>query len=159
MTTNLERQALIAKIRQLPSQLESLVRPLSEAQLNTRFLPNEWTVAQNVHHLADSHMNCLIRVKLILTEEHPTLRPYDQDAWAITPDYAAPIDDSLTLLRGLHARWALLFESLWDCERWTREVACENVEPGRATARLREIEADPFEYDEVREAARTGLDH
>ena len=64
-------------------------------------------------------MNCFIRIKLILTEEHPTLRPYDQDAWAVTPDYSAPIEVSLTLLRGLHSRWALLFESFGEAE-WAR---------------------------------------
>ncbi|HYF64057.1 MAG TPA: DinB family protein [Herpetosiphonaceae bacterium] len=120
MTTPAERNVLIEKIKRLPAQLELLVGGLSYAELHTRFLPEEWTVAQNVHHLADSHMNCLIRIKLILTEEHPTLRPYDQDAWALTPDYAhTPISESLTLLRGLHSRWAILFEQLSE-KQWQR---------------------------------------
>lgn len=119
MTTP-ERKGLIDKIKRLPAQLELLVGGLSYAQLHTHFLADEWTVAQNVHHLADSHMNCLIRIKLILTEDHPTLRPYDQDAWAVTPDYVhTPIVESLMLLRGLHSRWAVLFEHLGD-EQWQR---------------------------------------
>lgn len=120
MTTPAERKALIEKIKRLPSQLELLVGGLSYAQLHTHFLADEWTVAQNVHHLADSHMNSFIRIKLILTEDHPTVRPYDQDAWAVTADYAhTPISESLTLLRGLHSRWATLFEHLSE-EQWAR---------------------------------------
>ena len=120
MTTPAERKGLIDKIKRLPAQLELLVGGLSYTQLHTHFLPAEWTVAQNVHHLADSHMNSFIRIKLILTEENPTLRPYDQDAWALTADYQhTPITESLTLLRGLHSRWAVLFDKLSE-EQWQR---------------------------------------
>jgi hypothetical protein len=118
--TSAERKGLIDKIKRLPAQLELLVGGLSYDQLHTHYLPAEWTVAQNVHHLADSHMNSFIRIKLILTEEHPTLRPYDQDAWALTADYQhTPITESLTLLRGLHSRWAVLFDKLSE-EQWRR---------------------------------------
>ncbi len=120
MTSQTERRVLIDKIKRLPAQLELLVGGLSYAQLHTHYLPEEWTVAQNVHHLADSHMNSFIRIKLILTEDNPTLRPYDQDAWAVTADYVhTPIVESLTLLRGLHSRWAILFEKLTP-EQWSR---------------------------------------
>ncbi len=120
MTSQAERRGLIDKIKRLPAQLELLVGGLSYAQLHTHYLPDEWTVAQNVHHLADSHMNCFIRIKLIVTEDNPTLRPYDQDAWAVTADYVhTPIVESLTLLRGLHSRWAILFEKLTP-EQWSR---------------------------------------
>ena len=117
---NQERSELIEKIEQLPDALENLVAPLTEAQLTTPFLAAEWTVAQNVHHLADSHMNSFIRCKLILTEENPTLKPYDQDVWAGTPDALSPdLAASLNLLRGLHARWAVFWRSLPD-EAWSR---------------------------------------
>ena len=99
MTTQ-ERQQDIDKIRRLPGQIEALVSGLSAAQLTTHFLASEWTVAQNVHHLADSHMNSYIRCKLILTEEKPPLKPYDQDAWANLPDaQSADLSASLLLLR------------------------------------------------------------
>ena len=116
-----ERTKLIAKIAQLPTQLENLTAVLSDAQLTTHFLPNEWTVAQNVHHVADSHMNSMIRMKLILTEEMPTLRPYLQDDWALLADGTPPdLQNSLLLLKGLHSRWVLLFESLSEAQ-WQRK--------------------------------------
>lgn len=115
-----ERLLLIDKIRHLPAQLEELVIGLSVPQLTTHFLANEWTVAQNVHHLADSHMNSYIRCKLILTEEQPPLKPYDQDAWAGLPDaQSAELATSLTLLKHLHARWVTFWETLPE-EAWGR---------------------------------------
>ena len=115
-----ERLILIDKIRHLPAQLEELVIGLSVPQLTTHFLANEWTVAQNVHHLADSHMNSYIRCKLILTEENPPLKPYDQDAWAALPDaQSADLASSLLLLKQLHARWVTFWETL-ATEAWNR---------------------------------------
>src|SRR5581483_12505877 len=105
MLTPERRGKLIDTIRVLPERLAARVRGLSDEQLTTHFLAHEWTVAQNVHHLGDSHMNSFIRLKLILTEDHPTLRPYDQDEWAKTPEANSPdIEISLRLLAGLHAR-------------------------------------------------------
>lgn len=115
-----ERQGYIEKICRLPAQIEELVNGLSVTQLTTHFLAGEWTVAQNVHHLADSHMNSYIRCKLILTEEHPTLKPYDQDAWAKLPDaHLADLSTSLSLLRQLHARWVIFWETL-PADAWSR---------------------------------------
>ena len=120
MLTQNQRRELIDTIGALPERLAARVRVLSAAQLTTHFLAHEWTVAQNVHHLGDSHMNSLIRLKLILTEDHPTLRPYDQDAWASTPEAnSAEIEISLRLLAGLHARWIMLFEGLNEAD-WQR---------------------------------------
>lgn len=117
---NTQRRAYIETIATFPDVLEALVTPLTDEQLHTHFLPNEWTVAQNVHHLADSHMNSFIRFKLLLTEDNPTIRPYNQDAWAVTPDYQPPIATSLAILRGLHARWAVLLNNLKE-EDWSRQ--------------------------------------
>jgi hypothetical protein len=114
------RQECIERIRRLPEQLDDLTSGLSPEQLTTHFLDGEWSVAQNVHHLADSHMNSYIRLKLILTEENPTIRPYDQDLWALTPEANSPdLSASMTLLRGLHHRWSALFEALDDAQ-WQR---------------------------------------
>jgi hypothetical protein len=111
-----ERAALIAALRALPAQVTELTANLTDSQLDAR-PPDEWSVRQNVHHLADSHMNAFIRLKLALTEERPTIKPYDQNAWAETVDGAVlPLEDSLAILRGLHARWAALFESLSDTQ-------------------------------------------
>ncbi len=113
-----ERQRRIDIIRQFPARLTALVANLSETQLKSEYLPGEWTVQQIVHHLPESHMNSFIRLKLILTEDHPTLKPYDQALWAVLADVnATPVDSSLVLLRGLHQRWAILFELLTDEQR------------------------------------------
>ncbi len=114
------RAALIDQLEQFPHQLRAVVAPLSEAQRTTPYLSGEWTVAQNVHHLVDSHANSIIRMKLILTEEHPTVRPYDQDRWALLPDSTGvDIENSLHLLAGMHHRWALLLRSLSESD-WQR---------------------------------------
>lgn len=115
------RKRLIDTIRRLPEQVMELTAALMPDQLTTPFMRGEWSVAQNVHHLADSHMNSYIRLKLILTEENPTIRPYDQDLWAATPEANSPdLTASLTLLAGLHQRWADLFASL-DEQQWQRK--------------------------------------
>ncbi|CAN5764903.1 putative metal-dependent hydrolase [soil metagenome] len=120
MLDQAQRGEMIAGIARLPMQLEALVRDLSAEQLATHYLSNEWSAAQNVHHLADSHMNSFIRLKLILTEDHPILKPYDQDAWAVRADADnVAIQSSLGLLHGLHRRWVTLFESLQEAE-WAR---------------------------------------
>jgi hypothetical protein len=114
------RTALIDKIRRLPSQVEELVAGLTTAQRTTHFLPNEWSVAQNVHHLADSHMNSYIRCKLIATEDQPPLKPYDQDRWADFADASsADLSTSLALLKSLHTRWVIFWETLPE-SAWSR---------------------------------------
>lgn len=120
MSTQAERQELIAQLRNYPEELAALVRSLPDDVLTARPLEGEWSVAQNVHHVVDSHMNAYIRFKLILTEEHPTLKPYAQELWAELPDSTRPnIYISLDMLRGLHDRWATIMESLTD-EQWQR---------------------------------------
>jgi hypothetical protein len=116
-----ERERQIAAIEALPAQLEELVAGLSPDELTTPYLAGEWSVAQNVHHLVDSHMNSYVRCKLILTEERPPLKPYDQDAWAALPDGSeADIAVSLAILRGLHQRWARFWRTL-PPDAWARE--------------------------------------
>jgi uncharacterized damage-inducible protein DinB len=102
-----ERKLDIARIRKLPKQLADAVRGLDRAQLGTPYRDGGWTVAQVVHHLADSHMQALGRMRLIATEERPPLPAYQQDAWAALPDArSASIAPSMAILRGLHRRWA-----------------------------------------------------
>lgn len=120
MNPNAAIAKAIERIRRLPAHLERLVANCAPAQLTTHFLENEWTVAQNVHHLADSHMNSYSRCKLILTEQEPTLKPYDQDRWASLPDARdADVSTSLALLRALHSRWVTFWRSLAP-EDWAR---------------------------------------
>lgn len=120
MLTLEERRERINRIRRFPAELEVAVKDLSEEELMTEFIRGEWTVAQNVHHLADSHMNAFIRTKLLLTEDNPTIRAYDQDKFAERIDsFDVPVQYSILLLRGLHHRWVALFESLSEAE-WAR---------------------------------------
>ena len=120
MLTNEQRRELIEKIRIFPAQLRAQVERLTDEQLTTHFLEGEWTVAQNVHHLADSHMNSFVRTRLILTEDRPALKPYDQNLWAELADSGTTaLEESLSILEGLHRRWVRLFESLGE-EQWRR---------------------------------------
>ena len=96
----------------LPEALRAAVRDLTDEQLDTPYRPAGWTVRQVVHHLADSHMNAFVRLKLALTEAKPAIKPYDEAAWAQLPDSRLPLDSSLALLDGLHARWTHVIASM-----------------------------------------------
>ncbi len=112
--------AAIATLAALPENLRSAVYGLSEAQLNTPYREGGWTVRQLVHHIADSHLTAYMRIRLALTEDWPTVKPYDEKTWAELADArTGPVDLSLELLDGLHARWALLLRSLTE-EQWER---------------------------------------
>jgi hypothetical protein len=113
------RKAAIEQLAALPAQARAAVAGLSDAQLDTPYRPEGWTVRQVVHHLADSHMNGLIRLKLALTEEHPTIKPYDEDAWVRLPDARLPLDSSFAILDGVHERWAVACAAMTD-DQWAR---------------------------------------
>jgi DinB family protein len=106
------RTEAIGAIAALPTNMRDAVRGLSESQLDTAYRPGGWTVRQVVHHVGDSHINAFIRLKLALTEDNPTVKPYDEKAFANLPDHRLPIDVSLGLLDGLHARWAAVLATL-----------------------------------------------
>ncbi|MGH2569057.1 MAG: YfiT family bacillithiol transferase, partial [Bacteroidota bacterium] len=111
--TENERLQLIQQIAEAPEQLRSAVRGLTEAQLDTPYREGGWTVRQVVHHLPDSHLNAYVRFKLALTEEHPTIKPYEQQLWAELHDAkSGPVEPSLTLLDSLHKRWVSLLQSM-----------------------------------------------
>ncbi|MBM3777719.1 MAG: putative metal-dependent hydrolase [Acidimicrobiia bacterium] len=107
------QEECIRQIAQAPARLREAVEGLSEKQLETPYREGGWTVRQVVHHLPDSHMNAFIRLRLALTEDVPTIKPYDQDGWsALIDSRTAPIEVSLTLLESLHKRWVMLMESM-----------------------------------------------
>jgi len=113
---------LIDDIKYLPSHLEYAIQNLDEAQLETAYRPGGWTIKQLIHHIADSHINAYTRFKLGLTEENPTIKPYDQDEWAKLPDTEnLPVNISLTLLHALHLRWVNLMQNISN-EDWLRTV-------------------------------------
>lgn len=103
----------IASIAEAPLRLREAVAGLDERQLDTPYRPGGWTVRQVVHHVADSHINAYTRFRLAMTEDRPTVRPYDEKGWAELDDArAAPIEISLALLDRLHDRWVRLLHSL-----------------------------------------------
>lgn len=104
---------LIALIAEAPGALRSAVAGLTRDQLETRYRPGGWTVKQVVHHVPDSHMNAYVRFKLALTEDEPTIKPYNEAAWAELADSRrVPIEVSLDLLDALHLRWVALLRSM-----------------------------------------------
>ena len=130
-STAQERSAAIEGIRQLPQNLRSAVAAFSEEQLETPYRPGGWTVRQLVHHVADSHMNAYVRVRLALTEDWPTIIPYQEKRWAELEDASTgAVSTSLDLLQALHTRWVQLFASL-DEHDWKRGYV--HPENGRET--------------------------
>jgi hypothetical protein len=108
-----ERVAAIATIAQTPARLRAAITGLSPEQLDTPYREGGWTVRQVVHHLPDSHINAYVRFKLALTEDEPTIKPYDEALWASLPDTQdTPIEVSLALLTMLHGRWVILLQGM-----------------------------------------------
>jgi len=104
---------LIDDIEAAPAKMRAAVAGLDDARLDTPYRPGGWTVRQVVHHVPDSHMNAFIRIKLALTENEPTIKPYDEAAWATLADVPrTPVEVSLALLDALHVRWVALLRAL-----------------------------------------------
>jgi uncharacterized damage-inducible protein DinB len=111
--TDARRNQFIEKIEAAPAELRHAVIGLSKEQLDTPYRPGGWTVRQVVHHLPDSHINAYVRFRLALTENEPTIKPYEQQIWAELPDAKmADIEMSLKLFEGLHQRWVTLLRSM-----------------------------------------------
>lgn len=113
----------------LPSWLDAVIENLDEYQLSTPYREGGWTVSQLIHHIADSHTNALIRLKLTLTEDTPQIQPYNQDAWVGLPDVTTePVNVSITLLHALHRRMLALLRGL---DREQLERSCFHPEHQR----------------------------
>ena len=110
--TDAMRHAAIEEMAALPSRMRNAVAGLTDAQLDTPYRPDGWTVRQVVHHVPDSHVNAYIRLKLALTENMPTITPYNEQTWARLSDSRMPVEVSLSLLESVHARWAALCRDL-----------------------------------------------
>ncbi len=125
------RGQFIAQLADAPSRLREAVRGLDAKQMRTPYRDGGWTVAQTVHHVADSHLNAYTRFKLALTEEVPTIKPYLQEGWANQADAMdADVEVSLVLLEALHRRWVTLLRSLTP-EQFSRVFV--HPEMGRVT--------------------------
>ena len=115
-------RAWIGEIAALPAQIRGAARGLNEAQLDTPYRPDGWTLRQVIHHVPDSHANAYVRFKWALTEDTPRIKAYDEGAWAELGDtQVAPVETSLDLLSALHARWVALMSTM-SPEDWDRSL-------------------------------------
>jgi len=124
------RTAQIETLRRLPERLRAAVAGLNDAQLDTPYRDGGWSARQVVHHLADSHANSYVRFKLALTEDWPTIKPYDEAAWARLPDNRMPVGPSLDFVDGLHARWVATLQAMTEADF---ERGFQHPERGRMT--------------------------
>jgi hypothetical protein len=104
--------ALIQTIESAPEKIEAVFKKLSSKQIDTPYRPGGWTARQVLHHIPDSHLNAYIRFKWTLTEETPTIKAYNEKAWAETYETKQDPSLSVALLKALHAKWVLLLRSL-----------------------------------------------
>lgn len=108
-----QQRQWIEEIERLPGELRAAVEGLTDEQLDTPYRSGGWTARQLVHHIADAAMNCFSRFKLALTENNPTIKPFQEEGWAQTADgIAASPELSLSIIDGLYARWSLLLRSM-----------------------------------------------
>lgn len=129
--TPVARREAIDAIAQCPANLRAAVSGLDEAQLDTPYRPDGWTVRQLVHHVPDSHANAYIRFKLALTEDTPTIKTYDEAAWATLSDsQTTPIETSLRMLESIHDRWVRVLQAMSAAEF---ERTLDHPENGRMT--------------------------
>ena len=107
----------ISDISSFPTRLKNEVNHLTDEQLDTQYRPNGWTIRQVIHHCADSHMNSLTRLKLALTEDQPTIKPYFEERWAeLIDSKKMPIAPALKMIEGIHERWTALLNHLTEEE-------------------------------------------
>ena len=120
LLSSAERTALIQQIAELPAQLTTAAKAVGGVGLERSYRSGGWNGRQVIHHVADSHINAYVRFRLALTEDNPTIKPYEESAWTELPDVAAtPITVSLALLEALHTRWVALLLHLNDAQ-WQR---------------------------------------
>jgi hypothetical protein len=107
-----EVKTFIQRIEEVPAKIEKVYQSLSANQLDMPYREGGWTARQVLHHLPDSHLNAYIRIKWTLTEETPTIKAYDEKAWATTPETNGDPSVSIALLKALHTKWVILLKSL-----------------------------------------------
>jgi hypothetical protein len=115
-----ERDRWIEEVAAAPAALRDAVRGLTSSQIETPYREGGWTIRQVIHHVADSHMNAYVRFRLALTEDEPTIKPYNEAKWAELSDArSSPVEVSLALVDGLHDRWSALMRSMTESD-WQR---------------------------------------
>lgn len=125
-----ERDEWIRHLARLPGELEGVLDSLNDEQLDTPYRPDGWTVRQVVHHIADSHMNAYVRIRLGLTEDAPLIKGYDEKLWAELADsLTAPVAPSLSIVEGAHSRWVTLLRQIAP-EDFQRTIVHPQFGPG-----------------------------
>ncbi len=114
-----QRNELLNQVAEAPAKLRSAIHGLTEDQLETPYREGGWSSRQVVHHVADSHMNALIRFKLALCEDNPTIKPYPEHLWADLADQKLPIEVSLPIVDNVHHRWVTVLRSMKETD-WAR---------------------------------------
>ena len=131
-----QRRESVVDVEKLPARIREAVKGLKAGQLDTPYRPGGWTVRQLVHHVADSHMNAYVRLKLTLTEEEPLIKPYLEAKWAELPDSRTePVEVSLALLDNLHQRWTTTLRAMSPAEfsrqmrhpEWTKPMSLDDT--------------------------------
>jgi len=117
--TDEQMRTWIQEIAALPGLMRQAVVGLNYQQFDTPYRLGGWTIRQVIHHVADSHSNSLTRFKLALTEDNPTIKPYQEADWALLPDYKMPVAPSFQMIEGIHYRWTELMQALTE-EQWSR---------------------------------------
>ena len=108
-----ERDRYLNDIEEAPRRLRAAVVGLTAEQMDTPYREGGWTVRQVAHHLPDSHLNAYARMKLALTEDTPTIKPYDEARWAeLSDSRTAPVETSLAMMEALHERWGHLLRGM-----------------------------------------------
>jgi hypothetical protein len=114
-----DRRYALVSLAEMPELLRDAIRGLKREQVDTPYRDGGWTVRQVVHHIADSHMTAFFRLRKALTEDWPTVEGYNEASFATLHDITAPVEWSLELVEGVHARWVMLLQSLTD-DQWQR---------------------------------------
>lgn len=109
----------INTINEFPLRLDEQLKQMTETQLEKAYRPDGWTGRQIVHHLADSHAHALIRFKWSISEDHPVIKPYKEDRYAIISDYSLPLEPALQILNGVHHKWSNIMSNLTE-EDWQK---------------------------------------
>ncbi len=109
----------ISEIKELPTQLRAISEQIANSQLDMTYRSGGWNVRQLIHHIGDSHLNSYVRFKWTLTEDNPTIKAYDEAAWAELIDSKGPIGTALDFVDSLHSKWVYLMEKM-NAEDWDR---------------------------------------
>ena len=115
-----EAPVFINHVKELPSKVRALVAELSDEQLQTPYRQDGWTPFQIIHHLGESHLNSLIRFKLAMTEDNPTIRPFDENTWAELGDNELmSTEEGLLFLEAVHSKWISILKTIKE-DDWKR---------------------------------------